>query len=263
MNLIKLAKAGIFRAAWNLGYEIRQTSAPPPPHYLELNSSYADTIRGVRQFTMCPYEKIAALVDAIRYIARAKIPGAIVECGVWRGGSIMTAALTLLESGDIRDLYLFDTFTGMTEPTRDDVDMWGNPAQPRYLDSMAGSHNEWCYASLEDVRRNVLSTGYPEDRCHFIQGDVLKTVPHQGLGPIALLRLDTDWYESTLHELTMLYPKLTHQGVLIIDDYGYWNGCRKAVDEYFAKGGPFLIAIDSTGKIAVKTGDFDDQEALG
>jgi O-methyltransferase len=255
MKLAKAVKAAVFKSAWALGYEIRRRSSKPERHYLEHDSNYGDTIRAVREFTMTPYEKIAALVDATHYIVRAKIPGAIVECGVWRGGSMMTVALTLLELGDIRDLYLFDTFAGMTEPTQEDIDFAGTPAEARYLKSMADGHNAWCYSSLEDVRRNVLSTGYPEDRCHFIKGDVLKTLPHDGLGAIAILRLDTDWYESTRHELQILYPKLSNGGALIIDDYGYWKGCRRAVDEYFNASGPFLASIDSTGKIAIKAAD--------
>jgi hypothetical protein len=253
MGLIKAGKAIVLKTAWALGYEIRRRSAPSP-HYLELDSKYSGTIRAVREFTLSPYERIASLIDATRHIVRAKIPGAIVECGVWRGGSVMTAALTLLEAGDIRDLYLFDTFAGMTEPTRVDIDFAGTPAEARFLNSMADDHNEWCFASLEDVRRNVLSTGYPEQRCHFIKGDVLKTLPYGDLGAIAILRLDTDWYVSTRHELRVLYPKLSNGGVLIIDDYGHWEGCRKAVDEYFDGTGPFLASIDSTARIAVKTG---------
>ena len=252
MKLVKATKAAIFKSAWALGYEIKRHSLPPDPHYLELDANYAETIRVVRAFTMTSYEKLGALIDAARYISRERIAGAVVECGVWRGGSMMAAALTLMAAGDIRDLYLFDTFAGMTEPTGEDIDCLGTPAEAQYRSSMAGDHNEWCYASLEDVRRNVLSTGYPVERCHFIKGDVLKTLPHEALGDIALLRLDTDWYESTRHELQVLYPKLANRGVLILDDYGYWKGARKAVDEYFSKSGPFLAATGQMGKIAIK-----------
>ncbi|MEJ8572840.1 TylF/MycF/NovP-related O-methyltransferase [Microbaculum marinum] len=252
MNPIKAAKAGIFKGAWALGYEVRRRQ-DPPPHRLEVDPSYAATIASVRNYTMTPVEKIAALVDATRYIAREKVPGAFVECGVWRGGSMMAAARTLLEMGEIRDLYLFDTYAGMTEPEEVDVDLRGRTAKDRYLASAANGYNEWCYASLEDVRQNLLSTGYPKERCHFIQGDVVQTLPHKGIGEIAMLRLDTDWYESTLHELNTLYPDISVGGVLIIDDYGYWEGCKKAVDEYFAEGGPLLVAIDAIAKIAVKT----------
>jgi O-methyltransferase len=191
------------------------------------------------------------MVDATRYISRANIPGAIVECGVWRGGSMMAAALALREVNDFRDLYLFDTYAGMSAPTDKDIDYRGVPAVGRYVESAAGNHNEWCYASLEEVRRNMASTGYPDDMSHFVQGSVLETLPCDKPGEIAILRLDTDWYESTLHELRHLYPKLSHRGVLIIDDYGYWRGCRKAVDEFFAERGPFLCRLDSTGLLGI------------
>jgi O-methyltransferase len=251
MNPVKAAKASIFKMAWALGYKIERISAPPHPHYLELDETYAGVIRAVKPYTLTTHERIRILVDSIKYIARSNISGAIVECGVWRGGSIMAAALTLLEIGDIRDIYLFDTFAGMTEPTDVDVDYVGNSARPRFARSITGDHSEWCYASLEDVRENVLSTGYPEERCHFIKGDVRETIPFDGLGDIALLRLDTDWYESTLHELRHLYPKLQKSGILIIDDYGHWRGCKKAVDEFFGNWGPFLCAVDPTGMVAL------------
>ena len=171
---------------------------------------------------------------------------------VWRGGSTMAAALTLQKENDIRDLYLFDTYAGMSAPTDSDVDHAGIPAMGRYVESAVGGQSQWCYASLEDVRANLAATGYPQDRCHFIKGDVLKTLPCEQPKEIAVLRLDTDWYESTLHELTHLYPKLSQRGIVIIDDYGHWQGCRKAVDEFFSKQGPFLCRIDYTGVAGVK-----------
>lgn len=253
MSLIKAAKASVFKAAWALGYKIERVAATPPPHYLELDNRYAPIIKAALPFTMTWYERLRVLIDATRYISQAKIPGAIVECGVWRGGSMMAAALTLLEANDIRDIYLFDTFAGMTKPTEHDVDASGVPAQIRYDASMAVDHNEWCFATLEDVRKNVLSTGYPEDRCHFVKGDVLDTIPYDGLGDIAILRLDTDWYESTLHELKWLYPMLKMSGILIVDDYGCWRGCKKAVDEYFGDAPPFFHAIDTEAVVAAKS----------
>jgi O-methyltransferase len=248
----KHAKATVAKAINALGYKVERLSPPANViHYLQEDHRYAEIIKAVEPFTMTPYERIAAMVDATRYVARANIPGAIVECGVWRGGSMMAAALALREVNDFRDLYLFDTYAGMSAPTDKDIDYQGVPAVGRYVESAAGDHNEWCYASLEEVRRNMVSTGYPDDMCHFIQGSVLETLPCDKPGEIAILRLDTDWYESTLHELRHLYPKLSHRGVLIIDDYGYWRGCRKAVDEFFAERGPFLCRLDSTGLLGI------------
>jgi len=250
---MRAVNAGILKVMNTLGYKIERLNLPPEPHYLEEDPRYANVIKFVRPYTMTPVEKIAAMIDASRYVARMQIPGAIVECGVWRGGSTMAAALALREVNDLRDLYLFDTFAGMTTPTDNDIDYSGTSAAGRYAASAAADHNEWCYASLEDVRANMASTGYPADKCHFVKGDVLETLPSGGPDQIAILRLDTDWYESTLHELKHFYPRLSPGGILIIDDYGYWQGCQKAVDEYFAERGPFLGRIDSTGKIAVKS----------
>lgn len=250
--MLTYAKSAIVRLLWRFGYRLERRSVPQEPHYLQLDSNYSRIVSAVEPFTMTPYEKIGAMVDAVRYISKARIPGSVVECGVWRGGSMMAAAFVLLEANDIRDLYLFDTFAGMTKPTDADRDRQGVPASLMYEASKSTRHNEWCYASLDDVRHNLLSTGYPEDRCHFIKGDVLQTLPHPGVQQIALLRLDTDWYESTLHELVHLYPKLQDHGILLIDDYGCWQGCRKAVDEFFGADSPFLCAIDSTGRLAVK-----------
>jgi O-methyltransferase len=250
--VIKHAKATVAKALNAVGYQVQRFPAPRIPHYLEQDNNYAHIIKAVEPFTMTPYEKIAAMIDAARYIAHAKIPGAVVECGVWRGGSMMAAALALYEANDCRDLYLFDTYAGMTAPTKQDVDYRGIPAAGRYVESIAVEHNEWCYASLEEVRRNMASTGYPVAMSHFIKGSVLETLPRESPREIAILRLDTDWYESTLHELKHLYPKLSHGGVLIIDDYGYWRGCRKAVEEYFARGRPFLCRLDETGKLGIK-----------
>jgi len=252
MRLGAVVKAGVQRAANAFGYKIERISAAREPHRLEVDPRYAPIISAVKPFTLTSCERVGALVDAVRHISKANICGAIVECGVWRGGSMMAAALALLETGDLRDLYLFDTFAGMTAPTADDLDHRSVAAEQRFKESMSGDHNEWCYANLDDVRGNLLSTGYPEDKCHFIKGDVMETIPLQEINEIAILRLDTDWYESTRHELQHLYPKLTRGGVLIIDDYGHWQGCRKAVDEYFMGQPPFLFAIDYTGRMTIR-----------
>jgi hypothetical protein len=186
------------------------------------------------------------------------IPGALVECGVWRGGSMMAAALALLQMNRTdRALYLFDTFEGMPPPDEQDVTLHGeaasailqNPRHPRF-------RNVFAYATLDEVRANMQQTEYDQTRIHFIQGKVEDTIPEQAPETIALLRLDTDWHESTWHELEHLFPRLSPRGVLIIDDYGHWQGCRRATDEYFARENlPILLnRIDYTGRIAVKQG---------
>lgn len=207
----------------------------------------------VAPFTMTSLERLTATIDAVEYVAAAAIPGAIVECGVWRGGSMMAAALTLLRLGHERDLYLYDTFEGMTPPTKHDVDLFGVPAAERLRDEPRTDDNLWwCSASLDDVCANIASTGYPAARVHYVQGPVEETIPGTVPDQISILRLDTDWYESTLHELEQLYPVLTPGGVLIIDDYGHHAGCKKAVDEYFAETPVFFARTDYSGRTIVK-----------
>lgn len=214
----------------------------------------ASTIEAVKPYTMTSPDRLAALCDAIRYIHRWSIPGAIVECGVWAGGSAMAAARTLIEVGDTdRDVYLFDTFEGMPEPTEIDRDVRGVSAADQLRKTSRTENLVWCYASLADVQKNLAGTNYPPARCHYVKGRVEDTIPAQAPTQIALLRLDTDWYESTRHELTHLCGRLAPNAVLIIDDYGHWQGARKAVDEWMEifDRPVFLNRIDSSGRIAV------------
>jgi hypothetical protein len=214
------------------------------------------TVQQVRAFTMTSPERIHALCNAVRYIINNDIPGALVECGVWRGGSMMAAARTLLDVGARdRHLYLFDSFEGMPRPGRHDRSLWGADAEEEWSRRGGDSPlNAWARASLEDVTANMKSTGYPQELIHFVRGRVEDTIPGASPSNIALLRLDTDWYESTRHEMEHLFPRVSPGGVLIVDDYGHWQGSRRAVDEYVARHAiPLLLArIDYTGRIAVK-----------
>jgi hypothetical protein len=214
------------------------------------------TVRTVERYTMTPPERVVALTDAVRYLTRANIAGDIVECGVWRGGSMMAAARTLLEEGDTsRDLFLYDTFAGMTDPTAEDRDTRGRSATKwmrRYGVDETGN-SKACNATLEDVTANMALVGYPPVRCHYVKGPVEETLPETLPGPIALLRLDTDWYESTAHEMEHLFPLIVPGGVLIVDDYGHWEGSQQAVDEYLAKRGIVLLLhrTDYAGRVAL------------
>jgi hypothetical protein len=141
----------------------------------------------------------------------------------------------------------------MSAPTADDARASDGRPAADLLDGAAKGELIWCYSSDAEVAANMRTTGYPEDLVRLVKGKVEDTIPGLAPAEIAVLRLDTDWYESTRHELTHLYPRLAPGGVLIIDDYGYWAGARKAVDEYFA-GALFLSRIDGTGRIAIKPG---------
>lgn len=211
----------------------------------------------VKPYTMTGITKISALVDAVRYVSANKIDGAMVECGVWRGGSSMAMMLALKQAGDLgRQFYLYDTFEGMSEPGKEDVSFRGDLAIVKYEKTkISGSTgSSWCAASIEDVGRNVSQTGYDTDKISLVKGKVEDTVPGTVPDKIAILRLDTDWYESTRHELVHLFPLLQPGGVLLIDDYGYWKGSKKAVDEYIADNRVriYLARIDHSCRIGIK-----------
>lgn len=211
----------------------------------------------VRPFTMTSDERIWALLRSVRYLIDNSVPGDIVECGVWRGGSMMAAALQLRALGAMnRNLWLYDTYTGMTQPTEEDREAVSGASAQALLDStdVGDGNNVWCIADEDDVRRNMDSTGYPSSLLHFVKGDVVKTLPEQSPAHIALLRLDTDWYASTKSELEHLYQRLVPGGICILDDYGHWQGARQAVDEFFAQNAarPLMLPIDFSGRIFVK-----------
>ena len=222
-----------------------------PPHDFDYETRA--TFEAVKHYTMTSPERVYALCNAVRYVVGNGISGSIVECGVWRGGSAMAAARTLLEVGDrSRELVLFDTFDGMVAPGEEDL---------RYDDASAldlltsedprRQRSLWAKVSFDEVKRAMSSVGYPEDRIRYVKGPVEESLPHSAPKSIAILRLDTDWYESTKHELVHLFPRIVDGGVLLIDDYGAWQGARKAVDEYMSEHSLSMLLnrIDDTGRI--------------
>ncbi|MGP3752851.1 TylF/MycF/NovP-related O-methyltransferase [Streptomyces sp. IBSNAI001] len=231
-----------------------KAAAKKPPQFpADYDDEAKDIIRAVKPYTMTSPERLNAFVLATRHVVRHGIPGDIVECGVWRGGSMQACAKTLLSLGETdRDLHLFDTYEGMTPPTAEDLRRDGRPAQ-ELLDAQGKDRPIWAVASLEDVRAGFEQVPYPKDRIHYVRGKVEDTVPEQAPEQISILRLDTDWYASTKHELTHLYSRLVSGGVLLIDDYGYWQGSRQAVDEFLEETGEQLLLLRmDEGRIAVK-----------
>ncbi len=250
-------KATLKKTLNRLGLDIIRHKDMPDDLPPDLSEDEKAIYEKVRPFTMTGPERVVAVINAARYISANRIApnGAVVECGVWRGGSMMAAAEVLHSLGDTgRKLYLCDTFEGMTEPTARDLQFDGKKA----ADILAAEEKDtgmWCYADEADVRRNMALSGYPEDKLVFVKGRVEETIPASIHEEIALLRLDTDWYGSTRHELEQLYPRLVPGGVLIIDDYGHWRGSKEATDEYFAAlpgPKPLFNRIDYTGRLLIK-----------
>ena len=210
-----------------------------------------------KPYTMTSPERMYSLYKSIEYTLNNDIKGDFVECGVWRGGSSMLIALTLLQKGiSNRNIYCYDTFEGMSTPTEVDLAHSGESAHQLLSEQdKLKEDSVWCYSPLEAVKKNLLSTGYPEKHLFFVKGKVEDTLPSTTPANISLLRLDTDWYESTRVEMDILYPLLQEQGILIIDDFGFWEGARRAIVEYFEKKGqkPYLHRIDDTGRLVIKT----------
>jgi hypothetical protein len=259
-GLVRMTGYELARPRTRGGSTTRKTAArfePATKAKTALPRDYDDeavrTIAAVQPWTMTSPEKLNALILAVRHVAKHKIPGDIVECGVWRGGSMQATALTLLAADDTsRELYLFDTFEGMPPPTEEDLRHDGKSAAD-LLAGNARTSGVWAVASLADVQDGMAHVAYPQDQIHFVPGMVEDTVPDQAPEQIAVLRLDTDWSASTKHELEMLYPRLVSGGVLLIDDYGWWQGSRKAVDEYLEETGEQLLLLRmAEGRIAVK-----------
>lgn len=240
-----------------------------PPDIAQNSPEFVPIFRAAQSLLMSHnVAKCYALYSAVRHVVDQRIPGAVVECGVFRGGSAVLAARTLLAAGETeRPLYLYDAFDA-SWPDPDPVDgsvdgltaedkatiAKASRAEAARADASALPHRVGL--GMEAVRREVLATGYPEARVTLVPGYVEDTIPGVAPERIALLRLDTDFYRSTRHELEHLYPRLAPGGVLLVDDYPSEHGAKAAVDEYFASLArrPLLQRIGASGRMAVKPG---------
>jgi hypothetical protein len=217
--------------------------------------AFRDAVRRCQPYTATSPERMYALWKAVEHAEHHHIAGDIVECGVWRGGSSMLAALATAHFADsTRRLWLFDTFEGMSDPGPDDVYADGTPIANGWSERAVPADPLFCYATLQDVQANLATTGYPPKLLTYVRGKVEDTLADAGIERVSILRLDTDWYESTKLELELLWERLSPNGVLIIDDYGAWQGARRAVDEFFEgrPDAPLLSRVDSTARVAVK-----------
>jgi hypothetical protein len=253
---VKPARARISRAL------LKAAGAVAPRAEQDLNAHdderfHDETLRLwnlVRSRTMTSIFRIDALRAAVEYVEANSIAGAIVECGVWRGGSMMAAAVTLLRLSAERSLWLYDTFAGNPPPGEVDKDFLGRAAADLLATESPETSRFWARSTLEDVKAGMAETLYPSHQINYIVGLVETTIPETVPDEIALLRLDTDWFSSTYHELVHLWPRISSGGVLVIDDYGYWAGAKQAVDQFFRERGmhPYLRRIDDTGRLIIK-----------
>jgi len=223
--------------------------------YPDFEDEFCDIYNLYKEYCMSSPERMYALYKAVIYIINSNIPGDIVECGVWKGGNCMIIAAVLKQMGITdKKIYLYDTFTGMSEPTEKDISYRGGSVASTWKVHQREGYNELCYSPLEEVINNLRKIDYPQENFIFVKGKVEDTLTGTVPEQISLLRLDTDWYESTLCEMIYLYPKLSIKGILIIDDYGHWKGAKIAVDNYLKDNNikMYLGRMDYTGRIAVK-----------
>lgn len=220
----------------------------------DLDEDFKDIFYECNPYTELSVQRAYATYQAAKYVIESGIEGDFVEGGIYRGGSMMIVLKTLLKLGVTdRKVYLYDTYTGMPEPSKHDVKPHYN-LHDKWSILQEEDHNEWCYCSLEDVKKNIYSTGYPKENLIFIKGMVEDTIPKTVPGKIAFLRLDMDFYSPTNHSLIHLFPLLAEKGVFLLDDYGSWKGCRKAVDDYFKNNNVKMLLnrTDISGRMGIK-----------
>ncbi len=237
-----------FKKFYYLSIEMDQFHPDVEKEFLELKTKCLP-------HTMTSVDSLYYTYRAVKYVVANDIPGDFVECGVWKGGNTMMVAHTLMALGESsRRIFLYDTFEGMSEPTEKDISYREEGAVNEWNASQKNGYNDWCYSPIDEVRKNLESTGYPLDKIVFVKGKVEDTIPGKVPDHIAILRLDTDWYESTFHELLHLFPLLSKGGFLIVDDYGYWKGAREAVDKYFEehKVNIFMNRLDNSARGGIK-----------
>ncbi len=254
---MQFLKKSIRAGLQTLGFDLRRqpTSLRFPVEFSDVEKKAFDYVRA-HHLSMVSDERLFATILACKHVIEQEIPGDFVECGVFRGGNAILAKMMFDAYGVDRKVWLFDTFLGMTEPLDVDVDSSsGAPAIEHYEKMKRGGHNDWVYCPLDQVQANFANARLLDEKVIFVQGDVLTTLDSEPLPTaIAVLRLDTDWYESTKKELEVLYPRVTTGGALLIDDYGHFQGAQKATDEYFTGvlSRPLLNYTDYTGRIGVK-----------
>jgi O-methyltransferase len=248
MTGLKQRLSDLFR---RMGYEVHKTVSFDPA----MESEFREIAEKCKGYHLQSIPRLYALYQALCYIEKNKIGGAIAECGVYKGASQMVSGWVLKNRNSFhRDLYLYDTFDGWPEPGEKDRRCGDERSVPEIVEDNKKIDWKGIGVSMDRVRKNLLQTGYPEEKMIFVKGKVEETIPGTVPEKIALLRLDTDWYESTIHELKHLFPRLSPGGVLIIDDYGHWKGAKDAVDQYFSENkiSMMLHRIDYTGRAGIK-----------
>jgi hypothetical protein len=225
-------------------------------HDVEPNADSENQYTYVNQFiehymkgpaiSMLPIARMDNIEACVRQVVRDAIPGDLIETGVWRGGAtiFMRGMLKALGVTD-RKVWVADSFEGLPEP---DAERFPKEAAAHkgVVFNRAFKHFA---AGLEEVQHNFQAYGLLDDQVRFLQGWFKDTLPTAPIEQLAVIRLDGDYFESTMDALNSLYDKLAVGGFLIIDDYGedMWTYCRQAVEEFRTAHGVTepLVTVDS------------------
>lgn len=186
--------------------------------------------------TMVRNLNLVNLYRMVRYINRSGLPGAIVECGVWNGGSSAMMAAACRDTGAQRDFWLFDSFEGLPPPTEKDSAI-----------ERANYFKGWNKGSIVSVERIFDRLGLPLGRVHFVKGWFEQTIPAATVQEIALLHIDADWYESVTLVLSTLYDRVVPGGYVVFDDYNFWEGCTRAAHDFLDSRGIPRAALHRVG----------------
>ena len=182
----------------------------------------------IKDYTMCTIERFDNFCNAIE--TTRNLEGTIVECGVWKGGMICGASRFALNNNINRNFYAFDSFIGFPEPTDKDIVAYTNKSALE-LENWGMKRAPVQLESLNSLLECMELLNIPTHIITPVKGWFKDTVPFF-TDNIVILRLDGDWYESTKVCLENLYDKVVSGGIIILDDYGYWKGCKEATDEF-------------------------------
>jgi O-methyltransferase len=262
----KIIKENIVSLLKKFNLEVREINKGSQVIPLEFNQNDIDVFDYVveHELTMVSKARLISTMIACKHAVLAEINGAFVETGVWRGGVALAAKMIFENYKSKKEVYLFDTFQGMTRsPTEIDVknrarQMWKKNPVKRFNENLKKNQSDWAFASIEDVRSNFINAKVDLKGVNFIKGDVVETLKLNENIPnnICVLRLDTNFYESTKMEIETLYPRLELGGSLLLDDYGSWEGSKKATDDYLNslsnKKRPLMSFVDAAGRSLIK-----------
>jgi len=190
----------------------------------------------VRGYTAVFVPRLVALYKLSEEINQRSVPGDIVECGVYNGGSAAIMASLCEKSPLNRNVWLFDSFEGLPKPTDKDGEE-------------APAYEGWCHGDLSKVKEVLRKLRIPQSRVHIVKGWFQDTFPSAQIRDIAILHIDADWYDSVKLCLENFYDSVQPGGYIVLDDYGDWEGCRIATDEFLKKRAldVKLIQVDYTG----------------